>query len=113
MRAVISSLHWAMSAAEVVSSNSFPVCTWQREDLQPVFSFKLRGAYNKIVSSTPEQLAKGVVACSAGNHAQVCRHPIWPHVEYSREAGTYCEKMGDGRCVREQGLVVADGLVCL
>lgn len=44
----------------------------QREDLQPVFSFKLRGAYNKIVSSTPEQLARGVVACSAGNHAQVC-----------------------------------------
>ena len=42
----------------------------KREDLQPVFSFKLRGAYNKMVKLTPEQLAKGVVAASAGNHAQ-------------------------------------------
>jgi len=42
----------------------------KREDLQPVFSFKLRGAYNKIASLTPEQLAKGVIAASAGNHAQ-------------------------------------------
>jgi hypothetical protein len=43
----------------------------QREDLQPVFSFKLRGAYNKIVSTPPADLERGVVACSAGNHAQV------------------------------------------
>ncbi|MGR8932464.1 MAG: threonine ammonia-lyase, biosynthetic [Gammaproteobacteria bacterium] len=42
----------------------------KREDLQPVFSFKLRGAYNKMVSLTPEQAAKGVIAASAGNHAQ-------------------------------------------
>ena len=42
----------------------------KREDLQPVFSFKLRGAYNKIASLTPEQTAKGVIAASAGNHAQ-------------------------------------------
>jgi threonine dehydratase len=42
----------------------------KREDLQPVFSFKIRGAYNKMVHLTPEELAKGVVACSAGNHAQ-------------------------------------------
>ncbi len=42
----------------------------KREDLQPVFSFKLRGAYNKISQLTPEQRAKGVVAASAGNHAQ-------------------------------------------
>ncbi|WP_018878297.1 MULTISPECIES: threonine ammonia-lyase, biosynthetic [unclassified Thioalkalivibrio] len=42
----------------------------KREDLQPVFSFKLRGAYNKIAQLTPEQRAKGVVAASAGNHAQ-------------------------------------------
>ncbi|BDA45868.1 Threonine dehydratase [Coccomyxa sp. Obi] len=42
----------------------------KREDLQPVFSFKLRGAYNKMASLTPEQREKGVIASSAGNHAQ-------------------------------------------
>jgi threonine dehydratase len=42
----------------------------KREDLQPVFSFKLRGAYNKMVALTPAQLKRGVVAASAGNHAQ-------------------------------------------
>ncbi len=42
----------------------------KREDLQPVFSFKLRGAYNKMRHLSEEQLAKGVVAASAGNHAQ-------------------------------------------
>jgi len=43
---------------------------FKREDLQPVFSFKLRGAYNKISQLTEEQKAKGVIAASAGNHAQ-------------------------------------------
>ncbi len=42
----------------------------KREDLQSVYSFKLRGAYNKISNLTPEQLKKGVIAASAGNHAQ-------------------------------------------
>ena len=42
----------------------------KREDLQPVFSFKLRGAYNKMARLSEEQLAKGVIAASAGNHAQ-------------------------------------------
>ncbi|MBQ0795928.1 threonine ammonia-lyase, biosynthetic [Zhongshania sp.] len=42
----------------------------KREDLQPVFSFKLRGAYNKMMSLTEEERSKGVVAASAGNHAQ-------------------------------------------
>ncbi len=42
----------------------------KREDLQPVFSFKLRGAYNKIVHLSPEQQQKGVICASAGNHAQ-------------------------------------------
>jgi threonine dehydratase len=42
----------------------------KREDLQPVFSFKLRGAYNKIVSLPPEVARRGIVAASAGNHAQ-------------------------------------------
>ncbi|MCJ1357032.1 MAG: hypothetical protein MMC33_007028 [Icmadophila ericetorum] len=42
----------------------------KREDLQPVFSFKLRGAYNKMAHLDPNIRWKGVVACSAGNHAQ-------------------------------------------
>jgi threonine dehydratase len=42
----------------------------KREDLQPVFSFKLRGAYNKIANLTREELARGVITASAGNHAQ-------------------------------------------
>ncbi|KAI9838730.1 MAG: threonine deaminase [Sclerophora amabilis] len=42
----------------------------KREDLQPVFSFKLRGAYNKMAHLDPKERWKGVVACSAGNHAQ-------------------------------------------
>jgi len=41
----------------------------KREDLQPVFCYKIRGAYNKMTSLTPEQRAKGVVVASAGNHA--------------------------------------------
>lgn len=42
----------------------------KREDKQPVYSFKIRGAYNKVVQLTDEEKAKGVVAASAGNHAQ-------------------------------------------
>src|SRR5512146_2067066 len=57
----------------------------KREDMQPVFSFKLRGAYNKMAQLSPEQLKRGVIAASAGNHAQGvalsaqklgCRAPI-------------------------------------
>jgi threonine dehydratase len=42
----------------------------KREDMQSVFSFKLRGAYNKMAHLSPELLANGVIAASAGNHAQ-------------------------------------------
>jgi threonine dehydratase len=42
----------------------------KREDLQPVFSFKLRGAYNKMSKLTSNELKHGVIAASAGNHAQ-------------------------------------------
>jgi threonine dehydratase len=42
----------------------------KREDMQPVFSFKLRGAYNKMAHLTPAQRKRGVIAASAGNHAQ-------------------------------------------
>src|SRR2546422_96217 len=43
---------------------------FKREDLQPVFSFKLRGAYNRIAHLSPEERARGVITASAGNHAQ-------------------------------------------
>ena len=42
----------------------------KREDMQPIFSFKLRGAYNKIAHLNDGERAKGVIAASAGNHAQ-------------------------------------------
>ncbi|MBS1224013.1 MAG: PLP-dependent threonine dehydratase [Proteobacteria bacterium] len=42
----------------------------KREDLQPVFSFKLRGAYNKIAKLPRESLERGILCASAGNHAQ-------------------------------------------
>jgi threonine dehydratase len=42
----------------------------KREDMQSVFSFKLRGAYNKMAQLPPDLLAQGVIASSAGNHAQ-------------------------------------------
>jgi threonine dehydratase len=42
----------------------------KREDLQPVFSFKLRGAYNKIAHLSAAESARGVITASAGNHAQ-------------------------------------------
>ena len=42
----------------------------KREDMQSVFSFKLRGAYNKMAHLTPAQLKRGVICASAGNHAQ-------------------------------------------
>ncbi|MED6182129.1 Threonine dehydratase biosynthetic, chloroplastic [Stylosanthes scabra] len=52
-------------------SERLGVKVWlKREDLQPVFSFKLRGAYNMMAKLTKEQLEKGVICSSAGNHAQ-------------------------------------------
>ncbi|XP_010242986.1 PREDICTED: threonine dehydratase biosynthetic, chloroplastic [Nelumbo nucifera] len=52
-------------------SDRLGVDVWlKREDLQPVFSFKLRGAYNMMVKLSREQLDKGVICSSAGNHAQ-------------------------------------------
>ncbi len=42
----------------------------KREDLQPVFSFKIRGAYNKIIRLSDEEKQKGIICASAGNHAQ-------------------------------------------
>src|SRR5215210_717700 len=42
----------------------------KREDLQPIFSFKIRGAYNRMASLSDDERSRGVVAASAGNHAQ-------------------------------------------
>jgi threonine dehydratase len=42
----------------------------KREDLQPIFTYKLRGAYNRIAHFSPDELARGVITASAGNHAQ-------------------------------------------
>ena len=42
----------------------------KREDLQPIFSFKIRGAYNKILALTPDDRRRGIITASAGNHAQ-------------------------------------------
>lgn len=46
------------------------IALFKREDLQPVFSFKLRGAYNRIACLSPGEREQGVIAASAGNHAQ-------------------------------------------
>ncbi|ONM08540.1 Threonine dehydratase biosynthetic chloroplastic [Zea mays] len=52
-------------------SDRLGVNLWiKREDLQPVFSFKLRGAYNMMAKLSREQLERGVICSSAGNHAQ-------------------------------------------
>src|ERR1700712_3166655 len=42
----------------------------KREETQPIFSFKLRGAYNKMAHLAPEELSRGVICASAGNHGQ-------------------------------------------
>ena len=59
-----------LTAASQLSARIGNPVWLKREDLQPVFSFKLRGAYNKLVSLDPEVRARGVIAASAGNHAQ-------------------------------------------
>lgn len=56
--------------APFLSSRLGRTILYKREDLQPVYSFKCRGAYNKMVGIDPAVLAKGVIAASAGNHAQ-------------------------------------------
>ncbi|GAB6991854.1 threonine ammonia-lyase IlvA [Paenibacillus pini] len=55
---------------EVLSTKYHCNVYLKREDLQVVRSFKIRGAYNMIRSLTPEELSKGIVCASAGNHAQ-------------------------------------------
>jgi len=59
-----------LTAAPKLSKRLNNDVVFKREDLQPVFSFKLRGAYNKIAHLSEEDKAKGVICASAGNHAQ-------------------------------------------
>jgi len=60
----------AMETAQNLSQRLHNTVLLKREDQQPVHSFKLRGAYNKMAHLTPAQLKKGVICASAGNHAQ-------------------------------------------
>jgi len=60
----------ALDTAPNLSARLHNTVLLKREDQQPVFSFKLRGAYNKMAQLTPAQLKKGVICASAGNHAQ-------------------------------------------
>lgn len=64
--AIESPLELAPKLSERTGSNIY----LKREDLQPVFSFKLRGAYNMMANLSQEQLKQGVICSSAGNHAQ-------------------------------------------
>lgn len=59
-----------LDEAPVLSADFGNRVLLKREDLQPVFSFKIRGAYNKIAHLGEEERARGVIAASAGNHAQ-------------------------------------------
>ena len=60
----------ALETAPLLSERLGQPVLLKREDQQPVFSFKLRGAYNRMVQLDAAQRARGVVAASAGNHAQ-------------------------------------------
>jgi threonine dehydratase len=60
----------ALETAKTLSKRLHNKVLLKREDQQPVFSFKLRGAYNKMAHLSPKQLAQGVICASAGNHAQ-------------------------------------------
>ncbi len=60
----------ALEAAPLLSARLGQHVLLKREDQQPVFSFKLRGAYNRMVQLDAAQRARGVIAASAGNHAQ-------------------------------------------
>ena len=59
-----------LEEAPLLSRRTGNTVLLKREDLQPIFSFKIRGALNKINQLTDEQLEKGVICSSAGNHAQ-------------------------------------------
>ena len=59
-----------LEIAPQISARTGNTILLKREDAQPVFSFKIRGAYNKMAHLSPQALERGVIAASAGNHAQ-------------------------------------------
>ncbi|WP_049058659.1 pyridoxal-phosphate dependent enzyme, partial [Achromobacter xylosoxidans] len=59
-----------LEAAPLLSQRMANTILLKREDTQAVFSFKLRGAYNKMANLAPAARNRGVIAASAGNHAQ-------------------------------------------
>jgi threonine dehydratase len=65
-----------LEPAAILSARSGNRILFKREDMQPVFSFKLRGAYNKIAHLTPAQRKRGVICASAATtrRASHCRH---------------------------------------
>ena len=64
--AIESPLERAVGSSELLNNQVL----LKREDMQPVFSFKLRGAYNKMAHLSAAELKRGVICASAGNHAQ-------------------------------------------
>src|SRR5918993_77808 len=60
----------ALDAAPRLSKRLSNEVLFKREDLQPVFSFKIRGAYNKVAHLSETTARRGVICSSAGNHAQ-------------------------------------------
>jgi threonine dehydratase len=63
-------LETPLQAAPRLSTRLGNAVFFKREDLQPIFSFKLRGAYNRMAQLTAEERQRGVITASAGNHAQ-------------------------------------------
>src|SRR5213593_3303728 len=59
-----------LEAAPRLSLRTGNAVLLKREDLQPIFSFKIRGAYNRIARLSDAERTRGVIAASAGNHAQ-------------------------------------------
>ena len=96
----------------------------KREDLQPVFSFKLRGAYNRMVHLSAEEKSRGVITASAGNHAQgvalaasrlkcravICMPITAPSVKVEAVrslGGSYVEIVQEGRSFSEAAACAA------
>ena len=59
-----------MTPAPLLSQRYATEVLFKREDLQPIFSFKIRGSYNKMAQLSAAEKRRGVIAASAGNHAQ-------------------------------------------
>ena len=64
--AINTSFHEVKTYSKIYNSKIF----FKREDLQKIRSFKIRGAYNKIISLSAQEADNGIVCASAGNHAQ-------------------------------------------